>query len=144
MSEIRKKLERVRRIHSLETSQMNVLIGDLARIDRQLASHFERLHELELIKQQGLATTQHYSIEFLTQTSLWIDSVNRSILLARDVISKCQSERRDAQGRVMEQRTRVRGLEILIDQLRMDFDADEMTQQMLMADENALKNYARN
>ncbi|MCA9136750.1 MAG: hypothetical protein KDB00_08325 [Planctomycetales bacterium] len=144
MSELSKKLERIRRIHTLETSQMNVLIGDLARIDAELASHFKRLNELQLIKHQGLVSTQLGSIELLTQNGIWIDSINRSIMLAHDIISKCQSERRDAQSRVMEQRTRVRGLEILVDQLRLEFDADAMTQQMLMADENALKNFARN
>ena len=144
MSELKKKIDRSRRIHSLETSQLNVLIGELARLDALLASHQERLDEFEALKRQGLEINQDCSIESLTQTNLWIDSIDRSIKIVREVLSKCESERAEARSRVMDQRTRVRGLEILMDQRRLEFDADAMTQQMLLADENALKKYARN
>ncbi|WP_182868012.1 flagellar FliJ family protein [Rhodopirellula sp. JC639] len=144
MSELKKKIDRIRRIHSIESSQLNVLIGELARIDALLMSHRQRLEEFESVKRRGLEITQNCSIEFLTQTHLWIDSIDRSIKIVRDVIAKCEAERHEARSRVMDQRTRVRGLEILMDQRRLEFDADAMTQQMLLADENALKKYARN
>ncbi|QEF97630.1 Flagellar FliJ protein [Stieleria maiorica] len=144
MSELKKKIDRIRRIHSIESSQLNVLIGELARIDALLASHRKRLEDFESVKRQGLEITRNCSIEFLTQTHLWIESIDRSIKIVRDEIDKCEAERREARSRVMDQRTRVRGLEILMDQRRLEFDADAMTQQMLLADENALKKYARN
>lgn len=144
MSELKTKLDRMNRIHALETSQLNVLIAELARIDAIMASHMQRLHDLEDVKRQGLEASATCSIEYLTQNSVWIDSLDRSIQLARDVIAKCAEERLQARSRVMDQRTRVRGLEILIDQLRLDFEADAATRQMLMADDNALNKYARN
>lgn len=144
MSELAKKMQRMQRIHSLELNQLNILIGDLARVDAELASQRKHLAELQSMKEQGLAATDRFSVELLTQSNVWIDSVNRSIALANDIVAKCKAERDEAHSRVMHQRTRVRGLELLIDQLRLEFDADAETQQMLLADENALKKYARN
>lgn len=144
MSQSKKKLDRMQRVRALEENQLNVLIGDLARIDAELASHRTHLADLEAMKEKGLATTHRFSVELLTQNSVWIDSVNRSIRLAREIIHKAEEERQEAQTRVLDQRTRVRGLELLIDQIGLEIDADLETQQMLMADENALKNFARN
>ena len=144
MSQSKKKLDRMQRVRALEENQLNVLIGDLARIDAELASHRTHLADLEAMKEKGLATTHRCSVELLTQNRVWIDSVNRSIRLAREIIDKAEEERQEAQTRVLDQRTRVRGLELLIDQIGLEIDADLETQQMLMADENALKNFARN
>ena len=144
MSDLKKKLQRMRRVHGLETSQLNVLVGDLARIDAKLAEQTSQLNELNSIKEQGLSASGDFSVEFLTQTGIWIEGVNRLIQLAWNAISNTESERKEARSRVMTQRTRVRGLEILIDQLRFEFNADAATQQMLLADENALNGYSRN
>ena len=131
------------RIHSLESSQLNGLIGRLAQIDATLTALRQQMESLKEIQRQGLETHDHCSVEYLTQSSLWIDSVDRSMALVRDSIGTCQAERQEAHAKVLEQRTRVRGLELLIEQLRFEFEADVQTQQMLLADENALKNYAR-
>ena len=144
MSELKRKLERMRRIHALEANQLNVLIGDLARLDAVLASHQAHLAELEAMKQSSLATSERLSVELLTQNRVWIDSLNRSIQLAHDIIEKCKAERDVAQSRLLDQRTRVRGLELLMDQRKLEFDADIVTQQMLIADDHALEKFARN
>ncbi len=144
MSQLKKKIDRMRRIHSLESNQLTVLIGDLARIDAELAKQRKHHDELRQMKDEGLAATTHTSVELLTQNNIWIDSVNRSLALAAEIISKQEGERADANARMMDQRARVRGLELLVDQLKIEQDADEESQQMLSADDHAMKKYARN
>ena len=144
MSELKKKLDRIRRIHSLESNQLSVLIGDLARIDAELAAQREHLADLEQMKEQGLATTHRFSVELLAQNAVWVDSVSRSIALASEIVAQHEAEREDANARLLDQRTRVRGLEILMDQLTLDIDAELQNREMLVADEQALEKYARN
>jgi hypothetical protein len=144
MIDVRKRLKRILRVHGLETSRLSVLVVELARIDRDLATQKAHVVEMQAIKEQGLSAYTDCSVEVLTQTGLWIDSVKRAITDALNRMAGTESKRQQAQSRVMDQRARVRGLEILMDQLRFELDADAETKMVLLADEHALKDYTRN
>jgi hypothetical protein len=71
-----------------------------------------------------------------------MDGIDRTITLIEDEVQTLQHDRSNAQQRVMEQRSRVKGLETLIESLRFDVDSEAATEQMLIADEKALNDYA--
>jgi hypothetical protein len=131
-------------MHALESCQLNVLVVELARIDAKLTEQKAQVVELQEIKEQGLSTPNRSSLESLTQGNLWINSVIQGIAVALKATAETERQRQEAHSRVLDRRAKVRGLEILIDQLKLQLTADAETQRAMMADEHALTEYTRN
>ena len=144
MIDVQKRLKRIQRIHGLETCQLNLLVVQLAKADSDLAEQNRQVLEMYATKEQGLTDPSHCSLEMLTQNGRWIDSIHRAINVALKAVEETESKRRKLDSKVLDQRGRVRGLETLMDQMRVALKADAETQTALMADENALKDYTRN
>ena len=144
MIDVQKRLKRIQRIHGLETCQLNLLVVQLAKADSDLAEQNRQVLEMYATKEQGLTDPSRCSLEMLTQNGRWIDSIHRAINVALKAVEETESKRRKLESKVLDQRGRVRGLETLMDQMRVALKADAETQTALMADENALKDYTRN
>jgi chromosome segregation ATPase len=144
MSDTHKKLTRIRRIHHLEDCQLSALVAQVVRLDAVLNASRKQRGELIRTRDQSWASDHRPSLEMLTQNGVWVEHLDRAIATLEQSIRETEQQRQQAQQRVMEQRSRVRGLEILIDQLRFDLDSQAETEQMLIADENALNDFAGN
>ena len=142
MSDSRKKLIRTQRIAGLEKTRLNALIADVVRIDAQINAHRQQINELRQRRDQTLSQQDRLTVELLNQNRIWMDGIDRTIAAIRAEIQKLSGERAEAQQLVMQQRSRVKGLETLLESLRFDVDSEAATEQMLIADEKALNDYA--
>lgn len=141
MTDSRKQLARTERISELENARLNALIADVVRIDARINEQQRQIAELQQLRDRTLTGDERYTVEMLTQNSVWTDGVDRSIEAIRTTIQSLQGERTKAQQLVMQQRSRVKGLETLLESLRFDVKSKAATEQMLIADEKALNDY---
>jgi len=141
VTDSRKQLARTERISELENARLNALIADVVRIDARINEQQRQIAELQQLRDRTLTGDERYTVEMLTQNSVWTDGVDRSIEAIRTTIQSLQGERTKAQQLVMQQRSRVKGLETLLESLRFDVKSKAATEQMLIADEKALNDY---
>ena len=142
MNEIKEKLRKVQRILAIDQNRLKIIIGELAVIESSLKWQQEQLGELQMLQSQDLQVNLG-SVETLTQTRIWLDSIEEAIRAVIQQIESTQRSRDESYQRMLEQRARVRGLEILADQLQLQIGMDVESQQSRFADEVALKDFAR-
>src|SRR6056297_1137290 len=142
MTASQKKLVRTQRIAALETTRLNALIADVVRIDAQINARHKRMGELREVRDREFSSGRSLTVEMLSQNRVWMDGIDRTIAAIEDEVQTLHQDRSHAQQHVMEQRSRVKGLETLIESLRFDVDSEAATEQMLIADEKALNDYA--
>ncbi|MCD0459814.1 flagellar FliJ family protein [Roseiconus lacunae] len=140
---VQQRLKRTRRICSVEENRLNALIGKRNQIDTQIQSCVEQIKQL--IRQRDHETmlaSRHPSLEQLTQTHVWIEGLDESIQQQQSHKQELQQQRDELQSEVLGQRTRVRGLEILVDQLQLAVKTEQQAEQFTLADENAIRDFA--
>lgn len=142
MTDSKRKLARTRRIAGLETTRLNALIADVVRIDAQINNAAEEISRLMGIRDNAITRPEQFTIEMLSQNGVWMEGIDRTIAAMNQQIESLNTERETAQEKVLEQRTRVKGLETLLESLRFDVDSEVATEQMLLADEKALNDFA--
>ena len=142
MSDLRKKLARTQRITKLENIRLTALVSDVVQIDAQLNACRAQVQEWISVRDQSFTNSDQLTVEMLSQNGVWMEGIDRTIAEIQEQIRTLLGEREQAQQRVLEQRARVKGLEKLLDSIRFDVESELATQQMLIADENALKDYA--
>ena len=137
------RLKRTIRICGVEENRLNVLLGQRNLLDKDIHDSQSRI--AELIRQrdhQQIGTGNRVTIEQLTQCHTWMDGL--------DVKVHAESQRRDAllqqreklQVKIVTQRSRLKGLEMLVDQLRLSLLSEQQAEQNLLADEQAIREYA--
>ncbi len=142
MTASRSKLVRSERIAALETTRLNALIADVVRIDAQINARHKQIRDLRDVRDREFSSGKTLTVEMLSQNRVWMDGVDRTIAAIEDEVQTLHNDRSNAQQQVIEQRSRVKGLETLIESLRFDVDSETATEQMRIADEKALNDYA--
>lgn len=141
MSQTHLKWKRMRRVHGLESGRLTALVAEVVRIDtyrNRLADHRASLLRM---RDASLSNENLSTIELRCQNNRWIDQINEQVITIDRKDAELQQLREQAQKRVMDQRAKVRGLEILVDQLKHEIRLEDESEQMLIADESALQDF---
>ncbi|MCC9601999.1 flagellar FliJ family protein [Stieleria sp. JC731] len=137
------RLKRTERICKVEVNRLNALIGKRNLIDHQINEIQKLIAELiDQRDQQTFGEGCRPTIEQLTQSHVWIEGLDEKISNQRSKGEELNQKREQMQAEVLAQRTRLRGLEILVDQLRIAVNTEQQTQQFTLADEQAIRDFA--
>ncbi|OYP32288.1 flagellar FliJ family protein [Rhodopirellula sp. MGV] len=137
------KLKRTQRICKVETNRLNALVGKRNILDSQINAIRNNIAQLIRQRDQdSFASGTKPTLELLTQSHVWIDGLDEKINTEHERCRELQKQREELQSQVLQQRTRLRGMEILVDQLRLAVKSEQQAQQFTLADEQAIRDFA--
>ncbi|OUT61997.1 MAG: hypothetical protein CBB71_03210 [Rhodopirellula sp. TMED11] len=144
MKEHRKRHQRICRIRDIEQNRLLALLGELAKIENTLLQLQSKQKQLITTRDKQLETSHAQSVTSQQNILVWLERTSETIQSLDNEIQLNDKQRRQAADRISKKQTRIKSLERLAEQIQEMIKAELENQQMLIADENAMKDYARN
>jgi flagellar biosynthesis chaperone FliJ len=144
MTQITEKLNRIRRLHAVESAKLNVRVAALVTAEARVNEQMETLRDLQSQRDEALVGVQTNTLDQLQQAGHWMESLSKSMERTRETLRNATEVRDGARAEMLAQRVKVRGLEKLIERLCAEGDAIQQAADNIAADEQALQKFARN
>lgn len=144
MKEHRKRQQRISRIRDIEQNRLLALIGELAKIENKLQQLKSQQRKLIQTRDEQLQASHAQNVTSQQNFLGWLDKTTETIQAMNKDIQLQTKHRQQAIDRISKKQTRIKSLERLAEQIQETIKAELENQQMLDADEHALKDYARN
>ena len=142
MKAMQKKILRIQRLRALEESKLNSLAVELAAIEATLRRQTAQLARLNVQIEATSTPDSDHSIDQHAQTMIWIEHLQSHADNVERAISETSLQQNELLNRAIEQKTKVRGWESLIDRVSSEADSEFQKSEALVADDRYLNDHS--
>lgn len=137
MQKTRKRISRIRRLRDIDDARLDQFAVELSSIQQRMDQWSDQLSDVQLEIDHSLSQPDA-GIAIRNQSAVWTDYLHQVSIYLADTIRQAAVERDQIHDRMIQQRAKVRGWDLLLDRLQGEVQAATAYEEHLEADDRFL------
>ena len=138
MIELQNKLSRIRRLCEVDRSQLSTYVVELAKADSQIQQIQQRINRTNDELNRNGCQSGGETVAARHQSVYFADHLAVRILKLQPVLVDATKRRDDCMRMVVQQQTKIKGWETLIEKLNHELLLEQQNQESMIADDHYL------